>query len=138
MFVTDLAIRKLGRENRWELLSPLIYYIDNLIGECVEVPKGFVTDFASIPFPFSRIFPPVGKSYDAPSVLHDYLYYMPYVWGWDKKCRQIERVEADNIYLEAMVDNRTPLFVRRSIYAGLRMGGWVTWNRYRKGDIIGR
>ena len=132
-FATPLDVRRLDHD-RWEVLSPFVYFLETPF-EYIEVHKGFVTDFASVPFPFSRIFPPVGKSYDRASVIHDFLYWLPYVWDLNGTCREIDQEEADRIYLDAMRTSKTPLLVRRSIYMGVRLGGSKAWNKYRKEDI---
>src|SRR3954454_19309299 len=40
----------------------------------VSVPKGFVTDLASIPQLFCSILPPTGR-YSYPAIVHDFLYW---------------------------------------------------------------
>ena len=52
----------------------------------ISVPKGFVTDLASIPRLFWTIFPPAA-AYSYPAIIHDYLY-------WFQPC---SRETADNI-----------------------------------------
>ena len=131
-FHSPLDVRRLDNGNRWEVLSPFIYALDNEHFEYVEVHKGFVTDFASVPFPLSRVFPPVGKSWDKPSVIHDFLYWLPYVNRLGGKVRELERGEADKIFLEAMKARGTPFLTRRAIYWGVRLGGWKAWDRYRE------
>ena len=39
----------------------------------VEIPNGFITDFASVPRLFWNIFPPIGNYRNA-AIVHDYLY----------------------------------------------------------------
>jgi hypothetical protein len=57
-----------------------------------RVPAGFVTDFASIPFPFNKVFPPDGPWAKA-AVLHDWLI------SYQKN---ISKIVQDSIFLEAM------------------------------------
>ena len=132
-FSTPLDVRRLDGD-KWEVLSPFICYLDTSAWgdayEYVEVHKGFITDFASIPFPFSRVFLPIGKSYDKASVVHDFLYWLPVVWTMYGN-RTITRKEADSIYLDMMEKSGTPIVVRQSIYTGVRAGGSRTWNKYR-------
>ena len=140
-FSSSLIVKRLEGD-KWEVMAPLTYYLDNAAYEFIVIHKGFVTDFGSMPFPFSRIFLPLGKSYDQATVLHDCLYWLPVVWsrsalpGVDATARTISRGEADRIFLDAMASSKTPFTVRQSLYAGVRLGGWKPWNKYRRENII--
>jgi hypothetical protein len=102
------------------LFEPLVYQSD-VLGRALSVPAGFKTDLASIPQVFWRVLPPVGK-YDAAAVVHDFLY----------QHNGVTRAQADATLSEAMAVLGTPSWQRAIIYAGVRVGGWVVWNRYRK------
>jgi hypothetical protein len=84
------------------------------------VPTGFKTDLASIPKALWSVLSPIGR-YDAPAVLHDHCYQTGGVTGSD----------ADATLNEAMIVCNVGRWTRWTIYAGVRSGGWVTWNRYR-------
>lgn len=60
-----------GREFRLE--SCFTYYQDCNKDSIIEVPEGFITDFASIPQVFHSIIPPMQRVLVKSSVLHDYL-----------------------------------------------------------------
>lgn len=64
----------------------------------VTIPKGFVTDLATIPWPFRLIFKPNGKYVQA-AVLHDYLI-MAYKTNRGKT---FTRLTIDAIFYEAML-----------------------------------
>lgn len=98
-------------------------------GWLIRVPRGFVTDFASIPRPLWVIIPPRGK-YNRPAIIHDELYqHAPIDPTTGKPCTQ---ARADYILREAC-ENCDDRFTQRwAIYLGLKAGGFVTWNRYRK------
>lgn len=108
-------------------LATVLTYVTAIrnIGTFV-IPIGFATDYASIPHILWNILPPVGR-YDAAAVVHDYLYQNGKVWG-----HELTRANADAILNEAMGVLKVAPWQRRLIYAGVRVGGWVTWNRYRK------
>ncbi len=114
----------------------------------ITVPKGFVTDLASIPFPANLIFNKAGR-YASAGIVHDYLY-------WKQPCghgKQSRRI-ADQIIkeaLKALDDNERrsmckldrPLSTgyqnrrfasRHGIKSGVLLGGWVAWkkNKARK------
>lgn len=84
------------------------------------VPRGFVTDFASVPRGLWNIFPPFGR-YSKAAVLHDWLY----------QTGKVARGEADRIFLECMKELGVPAWKRWAMYLGLRVGGWAAWNSYR-------
>ncbi|MBI1254246.1 MAG: DUF1353 domain-containing protein [Hyphomonas sp.] len=79
----------------------------------VEVPLGFVTDFASIPSIFHFIVQPFGRHAPA-AVLHDYLYAIG-----QKKARRL----ADRLFLNAMKDAGVPGFRRSVMYRMVRLFG---------------
>lgn len=125
-FHTSLDLRDNGNRT-FTLLAPLVYDSD-VLHSSVVVPVQFVTDLASIPRGLWNILPPIG-GYDEAAVIHDYLYKTGKVLN-----RSIERGDADKTLLEAMEICGVGRFQRWTIYAGVRAGGWLTWNRYRKAD----
>lgn len=101
------------------LQQPFVYESE-LLGRAIIVPVGQPTDYASIPRLLQNIFSPVGK-YDGPAVLHDYLY----------ETNGVTRAQADGVLNEAMGVMGVGAVTRRLIYAGVRIGGWVPWRKYR-------
>lgn len=79
----------------------------------VNVPQGFVTDFASIPKALQMIIPPFGRHAPA-AVLHDYLYALG-----QKKARPL----ADKLFLNAMREAGVPAFRRSLMYRMVRLFG---------------
>jgi hypothetical protein len=82
----------------------------------VDVPAGFVTDFASIPRAFWSLLQPDGE-YTYPAIVHDYLY-----WTQDRP-----RKQSDRILKFGMEDFRIDPAVIRIIYGGVRIGGELAW-----------
>src|SRR5262245_43933742 len=121
-FLSALVVRDEG--GTFVLAEPLAYE-SAVLGGVLTVPAGFPTDFASIPRGLWTILPPVGK-YDAGAVCHDKLYRDGAFGG-----RSIARGVADRMLHEAMVVSGVGRVQRYLIYAGLRIGGWVVWRRYR-------
>lgn len=105
-FVDDHGVRPI-----WTLLTPLEYYSE-ILDERLEVPAGFVTDFASVPrVLFAWIIAAGHASWEA--VIHDYL------------CRlrpDIPRRVADEIFLEAMESDGEPAWRRNLMYTAVRIG----------------
>ena len=109
------------------VVEPFVYAVGELGGnDSITVPAGFITDFASVPRLFWRLFPPWGK-YGKAAVLHDYLYH---------KQRRSRR-EADAIFLEAMGVLGVPWLSREMMYAAVRAFGWAAWrsNRRKKEQV---
>jgi hypothetical protein len=85
-------------------------------GNTVEVPVGFMTDFASIPRPLWAILPRWGK-YGNAAVIHDYCY-----WQQDRSRR-----EADEIFREAMGVLGVSACTRSLMYWSVRLFGYFAW-----------
>jgi hypothetical protein len=85
--------------------------------DTIMVPRGFVTDFASIPRPLWAMLSPVGD-YKLAAIVHDYLY-------WFQPCT---RAQSDNILAIAMKEQGVPDGTRRVVYRGVRAGGQSAWN----------
>ncbi len=85
----------------------------------VDVPAGFVTDFASIPAFAQFLIQPFGRHAPA-AVIHDFLYAI----GTPKA-----RKYADLLFLHAMRDAGVPAFRRRLMYAAVKLGGWRGYGR---------
>lgn len=109
----------------WELHEEVIYI--SPMGRVWFIPKGFLTDFGSIP-KFLDWIPGLqtnGTDADNPFILHDWLYHCHRI-GKDQ-CRN--KADADNILLEAMDDSGVGYTRRHIIYTGVRLGGSIAWNR---------
>lgn len=104
----------------WVLVDDLQYDIlDTDI--VVTVPRGFVTDFTSIPRPFWSLLPRWGK-YGPPAVVHDFLY-------WDQRCT---RAQADKIMMLAMQESDVSWLRANLIHKAVRLGGLFAWRSNRK------
>lgn len=82
----------------------------------VTVPKGFVTDFASIPRVFWSVLPPDG-TYTYGAVIHDYLY-----WTQD-----ISKAKADLILKFIMEEFKVDPLSTAAIFNGVDLGGGGAW-----------
>ncbi len=84
----------------------------------VTVPAGTPTDFASVPWPLTVIFPNVGP-YSRAALFHDQLY----------RQQTCSRATADAIFLHIMSLDQTPAWQRVPIYLAVRAFGWIFWQR---------
>jgi len=87
----------------------------------VEVPTGFVTDFASIPPIFFSVLRADGE-YAYAAVVHDYLYWM----------QERPREEADEILRLAMQDLKVGSVKLTAIYEAVRRFGGNAWDENAK------
>ena len=87
----------------------------------VDVPRGFVTDFASIPRIFWTILPPDDR-YTYAAVLHDYLYWT----------QTTSRADADMVFKFAMEDHKVNAITIQAVYLGVRAGGQGAWDENAK------
>lgn len=92
----------------------------------VRVPEGFVTDFASIPRIFWSIKKPEGRHAYA-AVVHDYLY-----WTQRKT-----RLEADDIFRQAMIDSKVDQTTVTAFYQAVRTFGGSAWEANAKMKAAG-
>lgn len=111
MELNYLVLRTL-EANRFQLVFEYIYRSKKFI---ILVPAGFITDFASIPKIFHSMILPYGK-HTAASVIHDWLY--------SKDCYfNIARREADQIFLEIMLENKVLYIQAYIMYFAVRLFG---------------
>jgi hypothetical protein len=112
-FLTSLQVEQVDDDD-WRLISPLNYW-SALKSLFYEVPKGFVTDFASVPrLPFIYWF--MGGKAEAPAVLHD--------WMYRTGSEGVSRADADAILYEAVKSAGYWRARAWLMWAGVRIGGY--------------
>lgn len=119
-FTSPLEVRFL-RGRKWELTRGIVYAFEKNDG--ITVPKGFVTDFASLPRVLWSLIPPTGQHAPA-AVLHDYLY----------KTGRFTRAASDRFFLDAMKASGVSWTRRWMMYRGVRAGGGRAWRAHRKAE----
>ena len=109
-------------DGRRRLLRDLVVDID---GERIRVPRETHTDFSSIPW-FGRFLVRWSKV-DIAGVVHDWLY----------QTGSTTRARADTIWrsLAMAGEHRANAFQAWAAWLGLRLGGWIVWDRYRTRDV---
>jgi hypothetical protein len=126
-FTTPLIVSPMSDGSSWKLESKFTYHIGSKFSRhFISVPKGFITDFASIPnFLF---FLPDWATYNKAPVLHDYIY------ATHRLHKEWTRQFADDIFLEAMLvdfrDHKSGPLVAWLEYYAVRLFGWIPWNKY--------
>ena len=85
----------------------------------ITVPRGFITDLASVPPYFAWAVPPTGQHGHA-AILHDWLY-------WDQST---SRKVADDIFKLVMEEQNVEPALRNTLWAAVRLFGqkpWADW-----------
>lgn len=124
-FLTPLCVVEvddISDEGRgmWRLTGPLIYR-SNLTGDTYVVPRGFKTDFASVPrVPIAFLL--CGDTANKPAALHDWLY-----TAVDGKHPVPDRATADALLEEAALVENVPDWRVWLLWAGVRLGGASHW-----------
>ena len=113
LFLGEHLIEGKSIEGEWVVLHALVYRDERLW----IVPRGFITDLASIP---AMLRGPlnVNGSHRRAAVLHDYLYCT----------RPVSREEADDLFLEAMEAIGVGRVTRTLMWTAVRAFGWRVWN----------
>jgi hypothetical protein len=106
------------KDPMWALVKPISWLPGaGQPGSRVDVPVGFVTDFASIPRPFWSLVRPDGD-YAYAAVFHDYLYWF----------QERTRPEADEVFRLAMKDFNIGEATISIIYNAVRSFGQPAWD----------
>lgn len=137
-FEDALDVRPLPNGSDWQVLAPFHYDTNVLLGGPagqrlevgtqgeyrIEIPAGFVTDFASIPrVLWNLVGGPADGKYRLAAVVHDYLYRTPGICMRD---------QADDVLSEAMQVSGVSRWQRWAIYRGVRLGGGIAWKHNRE------
>jgi len=125
-FITDLILKDIT-DNIIELVTPLIYQSDLLKCEIV-VPAGFQSDEASVPR-LPIIYALYGNKAHREGVLHDFLYRIDCLFTCSRKTK-------DLVFLEAMESRNKPYYIRYSMYAGVRLGGYLSYQKKMMADKL--
>jgi hypothetical protein len=96
-------------------------------GASVVVPKGFRTDFSSIPF-WAR-FVVRWSRVDVAGVVHDWCYHL----GLRDESGKPSRALSDKVWRDIAQrgDSKANALQAWVCWTGLRLGGWIAWNRHR-------
>jgi hypothetical protein len=101
-------------------------------GEFVDVPDGFVTNFASTPRLLWPFLPPTG-GYAQIAVVHDKLFLAPVI-RTPLSARASNREEANEIFLDGSEVLGVSWFVRKLMFRMLQAFSGAAWDGYRAAD----
>lgn len=141
--ITDLLTRPIPRatkapwlnkrSNKVELAQDLVVYLELEDDEFPEqevrsvyivVPRGYMSDWSSIPRPLWFIFPPNYSEARYGAVVHDYIYSHLY-WYYSKAF-------ADKVLYALMEEQGASYFSKKAFYTAVRIGGRGGWNKRNK------
>lgn len=123
MFIGELDLRAHGHRE-WLVLAPFAWESPRLH---VVVPRGFVTDLASIPRPLRGFLDINGPSRYA-ATIHDFCY----CYQRDAYGNRITRELADQEFRAGLEAKGVNIVTRNIYYSGVRAGGWVYWGKREK------
>lgn len=104
----------------WVVKKDFNFFLDAEQNRRVVIPRGYLTDGASVPRPFWSFVPPWGQ-YGQAAVMHDWL--CEYLRVWDTKEAKwikITREECDNIFNDAMRSLGVSNTTRRIMYGAVK------------------
>lgn len=121
-FTEPLEYEPAGRDHKgrktYRLTRDITYCVGSLADPFwkVTVHKGFITDLATIPWPFRLIFRPDGK-YAQAAVLHDYLLH---IYRYSRS-KTFSRIVIDAIFYESMLVLKVNRIVASIFYYAVRI-----------------
>lgn len=116
-------MRCLSGGKYWLVLQPYVYLGDDLQ---ITIPRGFVTDFASIPWFCRLLAQPASGKHRRAHPFHDYMY----------QTGMFTRKESDLYWKRIMLEEGTPEYKATLLYDGVRAGAGGVWRNYRKLDAL--
>lgn len=114
-FLTSLEVEYI--DDKWRKLTRPLVYQSDVLGETITVPAGFRTNFASVPRFFPLVYAIFGDTAHRAATVHDWLY--------SKECTEVDRDEADAVFLEAMQVEKDGWWKRTAMWLGVRLMGWA-------------
>ena len=117
-------IKAKGGDQQLYAVTRAFRYVSDKLGRDVTVPRGFETDFASIPRAAWNILDPEDPIIAWPSVIHDYLYSCQ---GTLPDGFTYNRETADAVLREAMEFCGASSVTRNAVYQAVRVGGGSHW-----------
>lgn len=124
-FTGPLVIEEIGYE-LWKIVTPFDFVDTD--GTVINVPKGFVTDLASVP-PIARSIVSKIGYWSQAAVAHD----IGYAYHRAGKNTEWTRKQVDKWFLHGIVVKEKEYGIPKDqskanlLYAGVRMGGLASW-----------
>ena len=113
--VKPLRTERLGNK-LWKLTLDFVVGYNNVV---LSVPKGFITNGASVPRMFWWLCAPMAGPFGEAAVIHDYMY--------SKQSHCIDRKAADRVLRDIGRENGANIIRANLVYSAVRMFGWKFW-----------
>ena len=97
-----------------------VVYFDATTQRLINVPAGFVTDYASVPAALQSFASKIGRQNRA-AIIHDWLYRTHGLGG------RLTRRDCDRIFRTIMKEDGVSWPLRWRMWFGVRVGGWWPW-----------
>lgn len=130
-FKTPLVVEVLPSGRRFKLYYPFTYrwhrgavYRHSVLE--IVVPRGFETDFASIPVFARWLIQKLGR-YNKAAVIHDAIYQDDYSTPNCFPMHDFTRKEADIVFRDGMRDLGVAPWKRFLMFWAVRLFAWVAW-----------
>jgi hypothetical protein len=104
-------------DGKW-ILTKTLFYQSDIAKQVFVIPRGFQTDFASVPR-LPIIYWLTGNTATEAAVVHDWLY----------NTHTVSRAMADAVLREAAAVTGVPAWRRWMMWAGVRFGGEPYWDK---------
>jgi len=117
-------IKAQGGDQQLYAVTRSFRYVSDRLGRAVTVPRGFVTDFASIPRAAWEFLDPEDPIIAWPSVIHDYLYSCQ---GRLPDGFTYSRDDADAVLREGMEVCGASSVIRNAVYQAVQKFGASHW-----------
>lgn len=123
-FTDGIEVKPLGG-GKYKLIKSFEYYytVGKNLTESIIMPKGRVTDFASVPALLHWLLPPTDKHLMKPSLIHDVLYSEELITNKNTGA-YFTRKESDIEMFKMMMILGAPRWKLFSVYTALRLFGW--------------
>ena len=129
LLINDSTLKKIDQIRVGELTI-----VEVFDGSLVKLPKGFVTDFHSMPRQIQWILPAFNCRTNLAAVVHDYLYmhWEKYLQSYPEKNQIKGRKFSDEVFLQLMHQFSPKTKVENYVYyLGVRIFGLFNWKKFR-------
>lgn len=122
-----LTVTQISPE-QWRIDREVTFHVGSKDGlDVITVPDGFITDFASVPWPASMLIPMSGR-HNMAAVVHDFLYSLLGEISLPNNLKKRSRSECDAVFLEALNACGCNWFKSQIMYRAVRLAGWMPWD----------
>lgn len=137
-FLTPLVTQKHSEPGEFILFRDFKVKLDMCVA---TVPRGFITDFASVPR-LAQLLPGFNRTEASAqaAVLHDWAYccrgVLPVVWDYQPNVPSrllLTRRLCDKLLYDGLRASGYSWLTASLFYGAVRAGGWLHWNRRKDG-----